>query len=114
MRIVLVAALAAVLAVSGLASVVIGPNDLAGSMGHTGQPRHADVFRAIDGVIAKARRAGVPVGVGSSEDPDVLLEWCARGVNWMTMGADFSLLLRAANQGASRVRERTSSRQETP
>ena len=103
-----------ILAVSGLASVVIGPNDLAGSMGHTGQPRHADVFRAIDGVIAKARRAGVPVGVGSSEDPDVLLEWCARGVNWMTMGADFSLLLRAANQGASRVRERTSSRQETP
>ena len=33
-----------ILAVPGLASIAFGPNDLAASMGLTGQPRHPDVF----------------------------------------------------------------------
>ena len=46
-----------ILAVQGLTSVVVGPNDLAASLGFTGQPGHAKVIRAIDTVIAKSRAA---------------------------------------------------------
>jgi 2-keto-3-deoxy-L-rhamnonate aldolase RhmA len=103
-----------ILAVPGLASIVFGPNDLAGSMGLMGQPRHPDVLRAVDSVIAAARQAGVPVGVGAGDDPDMLVDWVARGVHWLAMGGDCNLLLRGATQVAGRVRERTESKKETP
>jgi 2-keto-3-deoxy-L-rhamnonate aldolase RhmA len=94
-----------ILAVPGLASIAFGPNDLAGSMGLTGQPRHPDVLRAIDSVIARSRRANVPVGISVGEDPGPLVEWASWGVNWLAMGGDLSLMLRAATEVAGRVRE---------
>jgi 2-keto-3-deoxy-L-rhamnonate aldolase RhmA len=97
-----------ILAVPGLASIVIGPNDLAGSMGLMGQPRHPQVLAAIDTVIAKARRAGMPIGIGAGDDPDVLIDWVGRGVQWLAMGGDCALLLRAATQVAASVLEHSS------
>jgi 2-keto-3-deoxy-L-rhamnonate aldolase RhmA len=94
-----------ILAVPGLASIAFGPNDLAGSMGLTGQPRHPDVLRAIDSVIARSRQANVPVGISVGEDPGNLVEWASWGVNWLAMGGDLSLMLRAATEVAGRVRE---------
>ncbi len=94
-----------ILAVPGIGNIVIGPNDLAGSMGRMGQPRHADVIRAIETVIGKARKKGVFVGIGIGDDPDILIEWVDKGINWLAMGADFSLLLRAARDVAGRARE---------
>jgi 2-dehydro-3-deoxyglucarate aldolase/4-hydroxy-2-oxoheptanedioate aldolase len=93
-----------IVSVPGLASIVIGPNDLAGSMGRMGQPRHREVLGKIDTVIAQARRAGIPVGIGAGDDPEILADWIARGVQWLTMGGDCSLLLRAATEVAARVR----------
>jgi 2-keto-3-deoxy-L-rhamnonate aldolase RhmA len=95
-----------ILAVPGLTSIVVGPNDLAASLGFTGQPRHPEVIRAIDTVIAKARAAKVPMGIAVGDDPDVLIEWANKGVNWIAMGADFILLVHVAAQLAQRVRER--------
>lgn len=94
-----------ILAVPGLTSIVVGPNDLAASMGYTGQPRHPEVIRAIDTVIAKARAAKVPMGIAVGDDPEVLIEWADKGVHWLAMGADFTLLVRVASQLAQRVRE---------
>ncbi len=96
-----------ILAIPRLASIVFGPNDLAGSMGLMGQPRHPDVLKAIESVIAKARKAGIPVGIGIGDDPDQLADWINRGVQWLAMGGDCSLLLRAAREVAAAVRERT-------
>ena len=67
-----------IVAVPGLASIAFGPNDLAGSMGLTGQPRHPDVLAAIDSVIARCRQAGVPVGTSVGDDPEILADWVAR------------------------------------
>jgi 2-dehydro-3-deoxyglucarate aldolase/4-hydroxy-2-oxoheptanedioate aldolase len=93
-----------IVAVPGLAGVVLGPNDLAASLGHTGQPRHPDVLRAAETVIAAARKAGRFVGIGAGPEPEGLIEWVDRGVEWLSMGADFALLVRAATQCAERVR----------
>jgi 2-keto-3-deoxy-L-rhamnonate aldolase RhmA len=94
-----------ILAVPGLTSIVVGPNDFAASLGYPGQPRHAEVIRAIDTVIAKAKAAKVPVGIAVGDDPEILCEWADKGVSWMAMAADFALLVRAASQLAGRVRE---------
>jgi len=103
-----------ILAVPGLASIVIGPNDLAGSMGLMGQPRHPDVLQIIDTVIAQARRAGVPIGIGAGDDPETLLDWSARGVQWLAMGGDCTLMLRAATQVAGQVRAQACLHLESP
>src|SRR5262245_30217977 len=73
----------AILAVPGLTSVVIGPNDLAGSLGHMGEPQHPDVHSAIETVVARGRHHGVPVGLAIGDDPDQLADWAKRGVQWL-------------------------------
>jgi 4-hydroxy-2-oxoheptanedioate aldolase len=98
--------LAEILRVPGLTSIVVGPNDLAASLGFTGQPRHPDVLRAIEGVIAQARAAKIPMGIAVADDPQVLIEWADKGVNWLAMAADYALLVHSASYLASQVRER--------
>jgi 2-dehydro-3-deoxyglucarate aldolase/4-hydroxy-2-oxoheptanedioate aldolase len=93
-----------ILAVPGLTGIMIGPNDLAGSMGFIGQPNRPEVRQAMETVIAKARRKGIPVGYASGADPDDLLEWVKKGAQWLLMGGDFSLMVRAATEVVERVR----------
>ena len=94
----------AILTVPGLTGIVIGPNDLSGSLGHLGEPRHPDVLQAIETVLAHARRRAVPVGIAVAPDPGDLIQWVDKGVQWLAMGADFALLLKAAAQVAGQVR----------
>lgn len=96
----------AILAVPGLTGIVTGPNDLAGSMGHPGNPGHPEVQAALITVIEKARRAGIFGGVSIGDQPDRLAEWANKGAQWLAMGADFTLLVRALETTAQAVRER--------
>ncbi|MEX2561595.1 MAG: aldolase/citrate lyase family protein [Pirellulales bacterium] len=95
----------AILAVPGLTGIVFGPNDLSGSMGHMGQPRHPEVIAAMEAVIAKATKTPVFVGASVGDDPDLMIEWIDKGIQWLSMGADFTLLLKAASQAAARLRD---------
>ncbi|MEP7359844.1 MAG: aldolase/citrate lyase family protein, partial [Anaerolineales bacterium] len=95
----------AILAVPGLTTLLMGPQDLAGSMGHMGQPTHPEVTAAMETVLAKARPAGIPVSIALGSDPAVLASWIRRGVQWITLGGDISFMLLAANQIASQLRE---------
>ncbi len=96
----------AILAVPGLTSIVIGPNDLAASLGYTGQPWHPENIKAIDIVLEKARAAGVPMGLAVNDDPEMLDRWVDRGIAWLAITADFALLLRSATELATHVRRR--------
>jgi 2-dehydro-3-deoxyglucarate aldolase/4-hydroxy-2-oxoheptanedioate aldolase len=96
-----------ILAVAGLTTIVIGPNDLAGSLGHSGEPRHPEVLRAIDTILAKAQKAGIPVGLGTGGEPSELLDWIKKGVRWLSIGSDFWLLVRAIAQLTEPVRNST-------
>ena len=77
-----------ILSVPGLTGIVVGPNDLSGSMGQMGEPRHPSVIQAIETVIAKARQSKVFVGIAVGDDPELLMEWLDKGMQWVLMGCD--------------------------
>lgn len=85
----------AIVAVPGIRALVIGPNDLAGSMYRMGEPDHPDVAEAIDAVMASAKRAGLPVGIGIGPDGASVGAWVQKGMKWIAIGSDTSLLVRA-------------------
>ena len=92
-----------ILSVSGLTSVVIGPNDLAGSLGHMGEPNHPKVHEAIEKVLGRARSKGFPVGIATGAKPPGLVDWVTKGMRWLAMGNDVSLLLQSATQTVEQV-----------
>lgn len=94
-----------ILKVPGLTTVVIGAQDLAGSLGYMGQPSHPEVLGVIDGVIAKAAAADFPIGMALGDSPTAFGQWCAKGVRWFSVGADFLLLQRAAADAATFIRK---------
>src|SRR5438552_1616790 len=73
-----------------------------------GEPWHADVLRAIDTVLTAGKKAGIPVGLGGGGEPEIFIDWANKGVRWLSIGADFWLLLRAMTQLNSRIREQVS------
>lgn len=94
-----------ILSVPGLTSIVLGPNDLAGSMGHIGNARHPEVMQAIETVIHGAQSAKTPVGIAGG-DVQLLLEWVELGVQWVSIANDVILMLQAADQAAAQMRAR--------
>lgn len=100
----------AILAVPGLAAVMIGPMDLSGSMGYPVQPNHPKVIEAIDHVIEQSRKAKVYVGMGVTDDPQSVRRWLEKGVSMLYIAPDYMLLLRAAKQFVDFIREQQKSR----
>jgi 2-keto-3-deoxy-L-rhamnonate aldolase RhmA len=94
-----------ILAVPGITTLLMGPQDLAGSMGYMGQPTHPEVTAAMERVLAKAKPAGIPVSIALGSDPAVLASWVKRGVQWITIGGDIGFMLQAANQIAGQLRQ---------
>jgi 4-hydroxy-2-oxoheptanedioate aldolase len=87
--------------VDGVDGVLVGPSDLAASIGLLGQQTHPDVTAAVRRVIAAVRGAGVPVGVNAF-DPDVADAYLAAGASFIVVGADVTLLARGSEALAAR------------
>jgi 2-keto-3-deoxy-L-rhamnonate aldolase RhmA len=94
-----------ILAVPDLSGIAIGRADLSASMGLTGQWDHPEVVQVVEGVIGKALRKNLLVGMGGSDDPEVAGEWVRKGIQWIQMGGDFSLMLRGVSQIVARMNE---------
>jgi 2-keto-3-deoxy-L-rhamnonate aldolase RhmA len=92
-----------ILAVPGLDSIVFGPNDLSGSMGHMGEPNHPEVVSAMETVTSKALKTSVAIGVGAG-GPDEIRHWIDRGVHWAMVGGDVTLMVGAAQETVERLR----------
>lgn len=84
-----------ILKVPGITALVIGPNDLAGSMNLMGDVSNPEVVRAIEVVMERGNREGVPVGIGVGPQADAARLWIGKGMRWIALGSDTSLLLRA-------------------
>jgi 2-dehydro-3-deoxyglucarate aldolase/4-hydroxy-2-oxoheptanedioate aldolase len=93
-----------ILDVAGIAAILIGPNDLAGSMGHPGEPNHPEVQQATDAVIAAARKKKIHVGMGVTDDPKSAEHLIQKGVSWLCIPPDYMLLLQTANRFAAAIR----------
>ena len=103
-------AIAEIVAVPGLDSIVIGPNDLSGSLGVLGDVEHPRVVAAMEEVIAKARAAGVYVGAGMGLDPDYAVTMARRGVQWLQFGVDVMLLIEAIDRLTADIRGKLEAR----
>ena len=83
------------IAASGVHAILVGPSDLAASMGVIGGQTHPDVVAAVEHCIAVGRRVGVPVGVNAF-DPAMARRYLDAGVSFILVGADVTLLARGS------------------
>lgn len=91
----------AILAVDGIDGIFIGPSDLAASMGLLGQQDHPDVVAKVEQAIARAKAAGIRVGVNAFA-PATADRYIAAGVDFILVGADVAMLARATEALADR------------
>lgn len=90
----------AIAATPGVDGVLVGPSDLAASLGLLGQQAHADVVAAVKKVFADVAAAGKFVGVNAF-DPAVARDYMADGAHFALVGADVTLLARASEKLAA-------------
>ena len=89
------AALDEILAVPGLDAVLVGPHDLSCSLGIPEQYGHPRFDEAVRAIIAKARAAGVGVGIHFSAGIEPEIAWAKAGANFIIHSSDLSLFGRA-------------------
>ncbi len=90
-------------AVTGVDGIFLGPADLAASLGHLGDPLQPAVQDAIRDAILRTLSAGKPVGILSADEDQARL-WLSLGATFVAVGADTTLLARAARTLAARFK----------
>lgn len=93
-----------------LDGVIIGSNDLSGSMGLLGQPRHPRVLAAIDTVMAAGKAAGLPVGIAGPHEPEAAMRWLRAGMQFTTLGSAAGMLSDTSDAALRGVRQLLSAR----
>lgn len=86
-----------ILSVEGLTAVIIGPNDLSGSIGRLGELKHPEVVALYDEIVAVCKAEKVPCGVSiGPSDREYIAQWLDRGVDFISCGDDISFLAAGA------------------
>ena len=93
----------AIAAVEGVDSVFLGPADLSASLGYRGQPNHPAVQTAIDGAIARIKKAAKAPGILWFEESGVR-RYLSQGCTFVAVGADTSILAGGARSLANKYR----------
>ena len=88
-------ALDEILSVPGIDTILVGPNDLAASLGHTGRIADPEVEAAIAHIIDRAKAHGVPAGAWT-QSTAVAHQRREQGFRWVTIGADYGFIVTAA------------------
>ncbi len=85
--------LEAIARVDGVDGLFIGPSDLAASLGHLGDPGHAQVQSAIKDAIARIRSCRKGAGILATDDATTkrYMEW---GTTFTAVGLDVMVLAR--------------------
>ncbi|MCL2834863.1 MAG: aldolase/citrate lyase family protein [Treponema sp.] len=97
--------LAQIIAVDGVDTIVVGTNDLSGSIGLLGQTRHPQVTALLDRIADICNKAGMPFGISMGYDKNNIADWIRRGVSWMGAGNDVSYITQAGIETIKIVRE---------
>ncbi len=91
----------------GVDGVFFGPADLSASMGFRGQPSPPEVKKAIIDGIAKVRATGKAAGILVT-DKKLANDYLAQGANFVAVGVDTTLLVKAATELANSFKQPTS------
>jgi len=97
---------AAIAAVDGVDAILIGPSDLAASMGLLGQSAHAEVRGVIERTIRAVVTAGRVAGVYTA-DETLARHYMSAGARLVGLGADSTLLAAATSALAQRFKQAT-------
>ncbi|HEX2980409.1 MAG TPA: aldolase/citrate lyase family protein [Anaerolineaceae bacterium] len=89
--------------VDGIDAVLIGPNDLASSMGLVGQLEHPDVKAAIQRVKEACAAQNVTVGIFAAK-ADRLIAYREEGFRLLAAGTDALMLGQAAREAVTKLR----------
>lgn len=89
--------LEALCAVDGVDGVFIGPADLAASMGHRGNPGHAEVQAAIDDAIRRITASGKVAGTLTG-DAALARHYLSLGAGFVAVGIDVTVLAQATRR----------------
>lgn len=92
---------AEIAAVDGVDGILVGPADLAASMGFLGQQDHPEVVDAVLHAIRIGVELGTPVAVNAFA-PDAADRYLGAGAAFVLVGADVQLLARASEALADR------------
>ena len=97
------AQLEAIAAVPGVDGIFVGPADLSGAMGLTGQLTHPEVMAVMADCAQRARKLGKPIGtVGGT--PEVVTRCRAMGYDFVAIASDLGLLMRGAQAAVQALR----------
>jgi len=86
-----VAKLDDILATPGLDGILVGPADLAVSLGHLHDLGHAEVQEAIEQVFRTCERRGFPFGIYAAAEA-AARKWAERGARLVTIGSDIGFV----------------------
>ncbi len=89
-----VEALDDILKVDGVDVIFMGPADLAGSMGHLGNPSHPDVKAKVNECLRKIVAAGKTPGVLTSSK-ELIADYTEKGAKMIGVGLDTIILAKA-------------------
>ena len=90
--------------IEGIDGILIGPGDLAQSLGHLGDLHHAEIQATIDGIIETANRHRKPWGIPVSQLEDYK-RYVERGGTVMLLGSDTRILRAMGSQFVKGARE---------
>ena len=96
-------AIEAIAKVEGVDGVFIGPSDLAASLGHLGNPQHADVQAAMKDAVERLTKVGKPAGIltGNEAEARRYIDW---GYLFVAVGSDVGLLAKSADTLAKKFK----------
>ncbi len=93
----------AIAGTEGVDGVFIGPADLSASLGHVGDPLHAEVQKAIEQSIKRIVKAGKAAGILTT-DETLARRYLELGATFVAVGLDNNLLARATSQLAAKFK----------
>lgn len=97
-------ALDEILTVEGVDGVFIGPADLSASMGHCGNPGHAEVQAVIEDAIVRIGKAGKAAGILSA-DEKLARRYIELGAAFVAVGVDTTVLMRGLQSLAGKFKD---------
>ena len=96
----------AIAAVEGVDGVLLGPSDLAASLGLLGQPTHTEVRALFEHTIHAVVAAGKAAGVFCADEA-LARHYASVGARFVALGADSSILASATAALVQRFRQST-------